>query len=192
MHVCVPVLHVVWPTLQVVPDGVQPCPAMQLTQAPWLHTLLAPQVDGDPSLSGTPLSMHVGVPPAHERVPVWHGLVGVQAALATQAMQAPLLQTCPVPQACPLLTLPDSRQTDWPVSHDVFPVRQGFPETGQSCAARQSVQTPVKQTLLVPHGLPSLSDVPLSMHTGAPAHTRAPSWQGFAGVQVAFVAHATH
>ena len=137
------------------------------------------------------LALVVGSP-AQERAPAWHGLVGVQGALATQAMQAPLLQTWPVPQLSPLLTLPDSRQTDWPVSHDVFPVRQGFPATGQSCAARQSVQTPVKQTLLVPHEMPSLSEVPLSMHAGAPKHTRAPSWQRFAGAHGAFVVHATH
>jgi len=119
----VPVAQEVRPSLQGL-VGEQVTPAVQETQLPALHTRLVPQVF--PSAARVPVSVHTDVPVLQLSVPVWQGLVGVQAPPAEQATHAPLLHTWFVPQDVPLGRFPVSAQTDMPVTHDVAPVRQTF------------------------------------------------------------------
>jgi hypothetical protein len=53
-----------------------------------------------------PVSMHTGLPLAHDRRPTWHLLVGVQGIPSLQLSQEPSRQTWPLPQAFPLGSLP--------------------------------------------------------------------------------------
>jgi hypothetical protein len=99
-------------------DGVQLPPPVQLTHAPeLLHTMPVPQLV--PAVSGVPLSMQVGVPPVHEIMPVWHGLVGTHDAPCWQATHAPFAHTIPEPQPVPSGLLPVSVQTGLPVVQEI-------------------------------------------------------------------------
>jgi hypothetical protein len=69
-----------------------------------------------------PVSVHAGVPPAHEMTPVSHGLAGGHAPPATHAPHVPLSQTWPAPQLVPLATLPVALHTETPVEQSVVPV----------------------------------------------------------------------
>jgi hypothetical protein len=80
--------------------GGQLAPAMQATQAPLVHTMLAPQ--------GVPLGLfpdvtHAETPVAHEVIPALHGSVGWQVFPAAQALQIPLLHTLSVPHDVPFV-----------------------------------------------------------------------------------------
>ncbi len=186
----VPVPHEVRPSLHVT-SGVQARPAAQPTHNPALHTRSAPQEV--PLATGIPVSLQIGIPPSHVRVPVWHGFAGVHALPAAHATQDPSLQIWPVPQVWPFGTLVVSRQTALPVLHDVTPLRHGLPATGHVLPASQAAQIPWSQTRLTPQPLPSASAAPESVHVGVPpAHESVPRWQRFTGTHVAPDAHATH
>ena len=60
------------------------------------------------------------------RVPVWQGLVGVQAPGVQVDADAGSLHTMLAPHIVPVARLPDSMQTDEPVAHEVAPVLQAL------------------------------------------------------------------
>ena len=77
--------------------GAQPAPAMQVLQAPFEHTLLAPQTV--PSARFAPLSAQAAMPPVHEIDPAWHELAGWHDMPAVQtSVQVPAWQTWLGPQ----------------------------------------------------------------------------------------------
>ena len=81
---------------------------MQVTQAPALHTMLAPHIVPFERL---PDSTQMGEPVAHDVVPVLQALVGWQLEPAAHDTQVPALQTLSVPQPAPLASaLPVSVQ----------------------------------------------------------------------------------
>jgi hypothetical protein len=158
----VPVAHDVAPVRQAF-AGVQLTPAMQLPQAPALHTLLFPQ---DVPFATFPVSPQTEVPVAHEVAPVRHAFAGVQLTPAMQDPHAPLLQTLLVPHEVPFATFPVSPQTEVPVAQEIAPVRQAFVGV-QSAPAVQAVQAPLPQTMFVPQDVP-LETLPDSVQTAAP------------------------
>jgi len=91
---------------------------------PALHTRFVPQVE--PSARFTPESTQTDVPVEHEVVPVWQAFAGVQATLAVQEMQVPVLQTWSVPQVVPSGMLPLSVQIAVPLAQARIAVRHGF------------------------------------------------------------------
>ena len=97
----VPVAHDVAPVRQAV-VGVQVTPAVQLLQAPALHTLFVPH---DVPFATFPVSAQTDIPVTQEVAPVRQAVVGVQEAPAVQAPQAPLLHTMFVPHTVPLTRL---------------------------------------------------------------------------------------
>jgi hypothetical protein len=82
-HTGWPVLHVVWPSRQGALAMSQAVPTVQSVQVPTWQTLLVPQ--DAPSSSAVTASVHVGVPPAHESVPLWQAFVGTQLEPLLQA-----------------------------------------------------------------------------------------------------------
>jgi hypothetical protein len=163
-HVEAPVEQDVVPVLQEF-DGGHDRPAVHAVQAPPLQTRLAPH--DVPSASDVLESLHTGVPVAQLNVPVWHVLLGVHALPLLHVTQAPALHTMPVPHDVPAALLPLSMQTDAPVAHDVVPVLQEL-VGWQATPAAHETHCPVLQTRLVPHPVPSASDVLASVHVGAP------------------------
>jgi hypothetical protein len=67
VHTEAPVEHDVVPTLHFVPAGVHARSAAQSTQLPALQTLSVPHEV--PAATAVPVSLHVGVPPAQDKVP---------------------------------------------------------------------------------------------------------------------------
>jgi hypothetical protein len=161
-HTELPVEQEVRPTLHG-SGGVHVAPAVHGTQLPVLHTWFIPQPV--PLATAVPVSWQVALPVVQVSVPVWHGLVGVQAPPAAHAMQAPLLQTRLglVPHVVPFATFPVSAHTEMPVTHDVAPVRHGF-VGWQLAPAVHAPQTPLLQTRLVPHTVPLTRFLPVSAH----------------------------
>jgi hypothetical protein len=126
----------------------------------------------------------------HVSVPVWQGLVGVQAPPAVQSLQVPLLQTLFVPHAAPFGTFPVSAQTDAPVPHEVAPVRHGF-AGWQLAPAVHATHVPALQTRFVPHATPSTRFVPVSVQVIAGEHACIPAWHGLGGVHAGPAVHDT-
>jgi hypothetical protein len=123
-HTDAPVVHEVLPVLHGL-LGVQVRFAVQEEQEPDLHTRLVPHAV--PSATEVAVSWHTGAPLAHESLPVWQTLVGVQLAPLLQVTQlAELLHTMPVPQLVPAGLLPLSAHTELPVLHEVAPVLQAL------------------------------------------------------------------
>jgi hypothetical protein len=143
-HTETPVEHDVVPSLQgfIV---VQALPAAHDTHDPALQTLSVSHAV--PLATIPPRSTHST---AGEQVvvPVWQGLAGTHASPSVQAMQAPLLQTLPVPHAVPLGALADSMQTGAPVLHAVMPTRHGLAAMEQLAPAAHATHAPAaSQTL---------------------------------------------
>jgi len=136
------------------------------------------------------VSVHTTVPVSHASVPLWQGLVGVQAEPATHGMQVPSMHTLPVPQDVPLGLFPETRQVETPVEHEVVPTLQRS-VTWQALTA-QATQTPALQTLSVPQEDPFARSSPLSEQLMAGEQTALPLWHGLAGVQESPTAQATH
>jgi hypothetical protein len=122
-HTEVPVMHDVMPSLHG-SGGEHATPAAHATQLPVRQTRFIPQLV--PLATDVPVSWQVGAPVEQVCVPVWQGLVGVQAPPAVQSRHIPLLHTRLIPHAVPLATLPVSAQTEVPVMHEVAPVLHGF------------------------------------------------------------------
>jgi hypothetical protein len=186
-HTDAPVEHEVAPTLHCVPAGVQAWPSAQSTHVPALQTLSVPQ--GVPAVTGTPVSLHVGVP-EQTSVPLLQAFAGVQLCPSAHATHAPSLQTCPVPHIVPFGMLPMSMQTGEPVLQASVPVRQGL-LTGHVAPTLQAMQVPLLQTLSTPHIVPSGASVAWSTHVGLSPHVCFPAWQGLAGSQLAPSEHVT-
>lgn len=92
-------------------------------QLPLRHTALVPHEV--PLPTGSPVSVHVGVPPLHDSVPVSHTFAGVQDPPLAHMMQLPLSQTSFVPHEVPFRTsLPVSWHTGWPVEQSIEPTWQ--------------------------------------------------------------------
>jgi hypothetical protein len=169
VHVSVPVWHGF--------VGVQAPPALQVAQAPLLHTMFVPQVV--PFARG-PDSMHTGEPVAHDVVPALHALAGWQLEPAAHDTQVPALQTLSVPQEAPLASaLPVSVQAMLG-EQTVMPAWQGFAGT-QIEPAEHVAQLPAWQTMLAPQAVP-LAASPDSMQTGVPVlQATVPLRQGLPG-----------
>jgi hypothetical protein len=130
---------------------------------------------------------------AQEVRPVWQGFVGVQDAFAVQATHCPPLQTWSTPHVCPLASaVPVSTQAWVPVAHEVTPEWHGFAGV-QATFAVQATHCPLLQTRSTPQAVPFASAAPASTHAWTPVvHEVTPEWHGFAGVQAALAAQATH
>jgi len=114
-------------------------------------------------------------------------LAGTQAVPAVQFVQLPALQTWLVPQTVPFGASVDSMQIGVPVLHAMVPRRQGLPATVQTAPAWQAAHDPVEpHTMSVPHEVPAVTFVPVSLHVGdAPEQTSVPVWHWLVGVQAA-------
>jgi hypothetical protein len=138
-------------------------------QLPPLHCFPVPQLVPSPTL--LPVSMHTGVPVPHSSVPTWHGSAGVQGALWTHGWQLPALHTWFRPHGVPF-------GAAWPVSvhvgappsplHEMPPSSHGRFVSGQALPGVHEVHVPPKQTMLVPHEVPSGNAVPVWVQTGWP------------------------
>jgi hypothetical protein len=84
------------------------------------------------------------------------------------------LQTLFVPHEVPFVTFPVSAQTDIPVAHEVAPVRHAFAGV-QLTPAMQVPQTPLLQTLFVPHEVPSARLFPVSAQSMSGEQTDCPA-----------------
>ena len=87
--------------------------------------------------------MHCDVPVAHEVVPTRQA-DGSQGMLFSQATQAPLLHTRPLPQFLPFGAFPDSWHCEVPVEHEVVPVLHGLPVLHDTSGV-QGLQVPLLQ-----------------------------------------------
>ena len=155
----VPVAHDVAPVRQAL-AGVQVVPAVQLPQAPALHTLLFPH---DVPFATFPVSAQTDVPVAHDVAPVRQAFDGVQTVPAVQLPHVPALHTLLFPHDVPFATFPVSAQTDIPVTQEVAPVRHAA-EGVQAAPAVQAPHTPLLQTMFVPHTVPLTRLLPVSEH----------------------------
>ncbi len=160
--------------------GVQLVPATHAVQTPLSQT--SPLPHEVPFGRAIPVSVHEGVPPAQETTPVWHGFAGGHEPPATHVPHVPLSQTSLAPHGVPFATLPVALQTGRPVLQSVVPVWHGL--VGMQLAPGvHEVQTPLSQTMLVPHEVPLVTGVVVSLHTGVPVvHPMAPSTHGLGGV----------
>ena len=97
-------------------------PGVHETQPPAeLHTRFVPQLV--PAGTLVPASTHVEAPFAHDVLPTWHRLSGVQSALAAHAVQVPVLHTMLVPHVVPFGRLvPRSVHPSVPLAHVVVPL----------------------------------------------------------------------
>jgi hypothetical protein len=71
----------------------------------------------------------------------------------------------------------------YPVAQVMNPSLQRFVGASQALPAAQASQAPERQTMLVPHPVPSVTRSPVSVQAPpAPeVQDRAPTWHGFAG-----------
>ena len=139
---------------------------MQAEHTPARHTRFVPQLAPFGKL--VPVSVHVAAPLAHDCVPVWQVLAGVQVAPVAQATQVAVAShTMFVPQAVPVALLVVSVHTDDPVAHDVVPFLHGF-VGWQAVPAVHDTHRPVRHTRFVPHDVPSVRLVVASVHIATP------------------------
>jgi hypothetical protein len=159
--------------------GVQAEPEVHVVQMPALQTRLVPQVV--PFGAFEPVSVHTGTPVEQLIVPAWHALpLGVQEAPWVHATHEPLSQTMFVPHDAPLARLDVwSAHVDAPVEHDVRPLWHGLLGV-HAVPAVQLTHDPPEQTWLVPHAVPLVAFVPVSVQVEMPvAQEVAPAWHGF-------------
>jgi hypothetical protein len=162
-----PVLQVVVPVRQGLPETVQAAAAVQLPQTPVaLQTLFVPQLV--PAATSVLLSLQTGVPVEQASVPLWQALVvGVHGPFCWQLPHAPLLQTMLVPQEVPFGLLPVSVHTPVPVAQTIAPVRHRFVGL-QVLPAVHAVHAPLLHTMFVPHEVPLVLVCPVSTHDITP------------------------
>jgi hypothetical protein len=150
---------------------------------PPLQTWLTPQAV--PSPACIPVSVHAGGVAVQSRVPVSQGFaMGVHALPAMHAPHTPFSQTMlPVPHMLPLRTfMPVSLQTDTPVAQSVEPTWQTFDGMHVSPSA-QAMHVPLLHTSPVPHMVPFLAFIPVSVHLAVPlVQSIVPVWQALVGV----------
>ncbi len=191
-HTETPVAHDVTPTLQGLGLPPQPVnPGVQLPHTPALQKkFVVPH--GLPSERADPVSVQVDMPVAHDSVPWWQELAGVQDPPAVQVAQLPVLHTIPVPHELPAVLFPLSTQTDDPLEQDVVPVLHAF-AGWQATPATHVTQRPTLHTRPDPHDVPSARAVPVSVQTAPPVlQDWLPVWQGLAGWQTVLAEQVTH
>ncbi|MGC4086963.1 MAG: hypothetical protein QM756_03495 [Polyangiaceae bacterium] len=138
-HVEVPVEHEVEPSLHG-SLGWHEVPALHVTQAPALHTLLVPQLV--PFATAVVLAVHP-IAGVHVVFPVTQGFSGTQSRPAEHETHTPPLQIWFVPQDVPLSTFALSMHTATPVLQAVMPLRHGLPLIAQVAPTLQATQVPV-------------------------------------------------
>ena len=139
---------------------------MQAEQTPVRQTRFVPQVAPFGKL--VPVSVQVAAPLAHDCVPVWQVLAGVQVAPVTQGTHlAVVSHTMFVPQAVPGALLVVSTHAEVPVAHDVVPFLHGL-VGWQTVPAVHDTHMPVRQTRFVPQDVPSVRFVVASVQVAAP------------------------
>lgn len=160
LHWPAPAAHEIFPCRHAFPaTGEQAAPSSQAMQLPLLQTLFVPQ---DFPLGAAPVSVHWDVPVAQVVLPSLQS-EGSQSAFGVQAVQAPLLQTCPVPQALPLAAFPVTLHCEVPLSQVVVPSLQGS-VVAHATLGVQGTQAPFPQTMFLPQLVPFETLLPLSMH----------------------------
>lgn len=146
--------------------GWQAPPAVQAVHTPARQTRFVPQ--DAPFGKLVVVSVQVAAPLAHDCVPVWQVLAGVQVAPVTQATHlAVVSQTMFVPQVVPGALFVVSAHTDDPVTHDVAPFLHGF-AGWQTVPSVHETHMPVRHTRFVPQDVPSVRFVVESVHVAAP------------------------
>jgi hypothetical protein len=187
VQVCVEQLKVpVWQALV----GVHAAPFVHVMQEPLSQTWPEPH---EVPLGTLPFEVQTETPVEQEVIPVWHAAAGVHVVPAVQETQLPLSQTRFVPQDVPLPSwVVVALHTGTPVVHEVVPVTQGFVGV-HAAPVVHAVHEPLSQTSFVPHEVPLLTLVPVSVHTETPVEQEVvPVWHGLAGVQFALLVHAVH
>jgi hypothetical protein len=116
--------------------------------------------------------------------------VGVQAPPGVHDTQAPPLHTWLLPQAVPFATLPVSAQTGTPVTHEFAPVLH-LVEGWQLAPGVHPPQTPLLQTMFVPHTAPLTRVRFVSAQVIVGEQVCVPAWHGFAGMQDSPAVHDT-
>jgi hypothetical protein len=175
-----PVAHDVVPGFLQGLVGVQAAPFMQVPQVPPRQNMVEPVAGPQlvPSGANVPVSVQTGAPVLQTMAPVWHLLVGVHDIPAVQAMHAlAALHTMFVPHEAPTALLAPSIHADEPVVQDVVPTLQrlGFVVHPVRPGVHVAHVPALQKRLAVPHGDPSASDVPRSVHTAVPvAQERVP------------------
>jgi len=200
MHTELPVAHDVIPILHELGFVVHVRPGVHDVHTPALQNRFDVAVGPHavPSARTVIWSVQVAMPVAHDCLPAWHALAGLQSLPSTQTTHAPALQTMPLmpagEQFVPAGLLPLSIQTELPVVHEVTPVLHvalGW----QAWLAAHTTHIPVRHTMFVPgHDEPSIRFVPVSLHTALPVlHDCVPAWHGLpGGVHVAPSWQGTH
>jgi hypothetical protein len=169
--------------------GAQVVPAVQLTQAPLVQTLLVPH----PVPAGAlPTAMQTGAPLVHEMTPVLHGSEGWQMVPVAHETQAPAaLQTLSVPHDVPLGSMLPLSAHETLGEQTVLPAWQAIAGV-HARPSTHATQVPPLQTMLVPHVTP-FGPLPDSIQTGAPTlQAVVPTRQGLSATwQLEFAAQAT-
>jgi hypothetical protein len=190
VHTAVPVEQSVVPVWHAL-VGVHEAPWVHEVHVPLSQTWLTPHTV--PLAACVPVSVHVGVPPEQEIVPVSHELVGTHEAPLEHAAQTPVSHTFMDPHDVP------SGRLLFEFVHTDAPVEQTVDHTVQELAGVQSVpavhalHAPALHTMFTPHELPSASVVPVSVHVAAPVEQSVvPVWHALVGTQATPCVHALH
>jgi hypothetical protein len=123
-----------------------------------------------PAGAAAPVSTQLAAPVVHLVTPRWQLLAGTHEAPSAHAAHAPALQTLPLPHGVPSGTfVVESWQTCAPVAQEVVPAWHGFTLGVQLTPSAQPRHTPARQTLPVPHAVPSAAATPVSTHVSDPA-----------------------
>jgi hypothetical protein len=139
---------------------------VQAEQTPARQTRFVPQ--DAPFARLVPVSVQVAAPLAHDCVPVWQVLAGVQVEPVTQGTHtAEALHTISVPQVVPVALFVVSMHTDVPVAHEVAPFLHGL-AGWQTVPAVQVLHAPARHTRFVPHCVPSARFVVASVQVATP------------------------
>jgi hypothetical protein len=98
-----------------------------------------------------------------------------------------------LPHAVPSVTLPVGMHVCVPIAHVVMPVWQTFPPGLHEVMEMHIEQTPLLQTMFIPHDVPSFAGTPLSMQLATPFMQTVEPWlHGFAGTQGAIGVQGWH
>jgi hypothetical protein len=194
VQVAVPDAHDVAPMSQGL-AGVHAAPSAHAPHAPLSQTSFVPH--DAPFVTLVPVSLQTGLPVEHDVVPVWHAFDGVHGAPVEHVMQAPLLQTSGVPASLGphdvpfAVFVPVSLQTGAPDEQTVVPTWHAFVAGVHEAPVVHAPHAPSSQTSLLPHDVPFVAFVPVSLQTGAPdEQTMVPAWHAFVdGVQEAPAMH---
>jgi hypothetical protein len=191
LHTATPVEQLVVPVWHGL-VGEQEVPAVHATHDPASQTRPVPHEV--PLLTAWVVLPQTGTPVEQTMAPVTQGLGGVlHTAPAVQAEHTPLSQTALVPHEVPLAAVwAVLLQTGEPVAQPMAPRTQGLGWVVQAPPGTHVSHTPPTQKELVPHGVPFVAGLPVSLHSTVPVwQLVAPVWQTSIGVQPRPAAQAT-